>query len=159
MRSLIVSQPRHDHLEELLARIYAAQQRPNWRRWFLHGASPVINVSLLRVLRAVQRFRQRGDEASIRDVADCMTVEHSTASRTVAAAVSAGLLTKTFAADDQRRCVLALTEVGGEALAMVTDRRRGLVADTIADWPETEVETLVALLDQLAGRFERAAGG
>ena len=88
-----------------------------------------------------------------------MAVEHSTASRTVAAVVAAGLITKTSAAEDQRRCVLVLTEDGRKALATVTDRRRELVAETIADWPETDVDILVTLLDRLTERFERAVGG
>ena len=77
----------------------------------------------------------------------------------VIAAVAAGLLTKTSATDDQRRCVLVLSDLGREALARVTERRRELVAETIADWPESDVDTLVTLLDRLTEHFERAAGG
>ena len=98
------------------------------------------NVSTLRVLRAVENS---GGGASISDVAEYMAVEHSTASRTVAAVVAAGLLTKASATDDQRRCVLVLTDVGRKALATVTDRRREVVAETIADWPDADVDTLV----------------
>jgi DNA-binding MarR family transcriptional regulator len=148
----------YDQLDELLTRIHVARQRPSWRRRVLDGAGPVTNVSTLRVLRAVEHCQQNGG-ASIRDVAEYVAVEHSTASRTVGAAVAAGLLTKTSATDDQRRCVLVLSDVGREALARVTDRRRELVAETIADWPETDVETLVTLLDRLTERFERGAGG
>ena len=155
----IVPQSRYDHLDELLTRIHVARQRPSWRRRLLDGASPVTNVSTLRVLRAVEQCQQVGGGASIRDVAEYMAVEHSTASRTVAAVVAAGLITKTSAAEDQRRCVLVLTEDGRTALATVTDRRRELVAETIADWPETDVDKLVTLLDRLTERFERAVGG
>ena len=103
-----------------------------------------------------QRLAQSvGDGASIGDVAEYMAVEHSTASRTVAPVVAAGLLTKTLAADDQRRCVLVLTDAGRQALAAVTDRRRELVADVVADWADGDVEALVTLLDRLAVDFER----
>ena len=95
---------------------------------------------------------------SVSDVAEYMAVEHSTASRTVGAVVSAGLLTKAFASDDQRRCVLVLTELGRNALATVTERRRELVAETIADWPDADVDTLVVLLERLTERFESSAG-
>jgi DNA-binding MarR family transcriptional regulator len=154
----IVPQSRYDHLDELLTRIHVARQRPNWRRRLLDESTPVTNVSTLRALRAVEQCQRLGAGASVRDVADYMAVEHSTASRTVAAVVAAGLLTKTSAADDQRRCVLVLTDVGRKALATVTDRRRELVAETIADWADTDVDQLVTLLDRLAERFERAAG-
>jgi DNA-binding MarR family transcriptional regulator len=149
---------RYDQLDELLTRIHVARQRPSWRRRLLDEAGPVTNVSTLRVLRAVEHCQQTGG-ASIRDVAEYVAVEHSTASRTVGAAVAAGLLTKTSATDDQRRCVLVLSEVGREALARVTDRRRDLVTETIADWPEADVETLVDLLDRLTERLEGAVDG
>ncbi|BBZ20037.1 hypothetical protein MGAD_43720 [Mycolicibacterium gadium] len=112
-------------------------------------------MSTLRVLRAVENS---GDGASVSDVAEYMAVEHSTASRTVGAVVAAGLLTKAFATDDQRRCVLVLTELGRNALATVTERRRRLVAETIADWPDADVDTLVVLLEQLTERFESSSG-
>ena len=152
----IVTQARYDRLDDLLTRIHLARQRPAWRRRLLDGADSVTNVSTLRVLRAVEECERTEAGASIRDVAEFMAVEQSTASRTVAAAVAAGLLTKTSAPDDQRRCALVLTDVGRKALATVTDRRRDLVAETIADWPDTDVDTLVGLLDRLTERFEGA---
>ena len=152
----IVPQSRYDQLDELLTRLHLARQRPNWRRRLLDGAGPVTNVSTLRVLRAVEECQRSGGGASIGDVAEFMAVEHSTASRTVAAVVAAGLLTKTFAPDDQRRCALVLTDVGRKALDTVTDRRRDLVAEAIADWPDANVDTLLSLLDRLTERFERA---
>jgi DNA-binding MarR family transcriptional regulator len=148
---------RYDQLDDLLTRIHIARQRPHWRHRVLGTDSRVANVSTLRVLRAVEQCQDAGG-ASIGDVADFMAVEHSTASRIVAAVVHAGLLAKSSAADDQRRCALTLTDVGRKELAAVTDRRRDLVAESVADWPEADVDTLVALLDRLTERFERAAG-
>jgi len=146
----------YDDLDELLTRIHVARQRPGWRRRLLEESGPVTSVTTLRVLRAVERCQQVGG-ASVRDVAEYMAIEQSTASRTVAAVVASGLLTKTSATDDQRRCVLVLTDVGRKALAEVTDRRRELVAETIADWPDADVDTLVSLLGRLAQRFERGS--
>lgn len=117
-----------------------------------------MTVSTLRVLRAVEQSQLKGAGASIRDVADYLAVEHSTASRTVAAVVAAGLLTKTFAPDDQRRSVLVLSDAGRRTLETVTGRRRELVAETIADWSDTDVDTLVSLLGRLTTRFESMAG-
>jgi len=154
---IYVPQTPYDHLDELLTRLHLARQRPSWRRRLLDG-NPVANVSTLRVLRAVEHSQQAGDGASISDVAEYMAVEHSTASRTVGAVVAAGLLTKEYATDDQRRCVLVLTDVGRKALATVTDRRRELVAETITDWPDADVDTLVTLLERLTERFESSVG-
>lgn len=147
-----------DHLDELLTRIHVARQRPAWRRRLLAGAGAVTNVSTLRTLRAVEHHERHGTGASIGDVADHLGVEHSTASRTVSAVVAAGLLSKSPAADDQRRSVLVLTDAGVRALTAVTDRRRELVAETVADWPGEDIDTLVALLERLTRRLEEAAG-
>ncbi len=155
----IVPQSRYDQLDELLTRIHIARQRPTWRRRLLDGTGPVTNVSTLRVLRAVEQCEHSDEGASIRDVAEYMAVEHSTASRLVATVVAAGLLTKSCAADDQRRRALVLTDTGRKALATVTGRRRDLVAEAIADWPDPDVDALVTLLDRLTERFERAANG
>ena len=152
-----VPHSRYDQLDELLTRIHVARQRPQWRRRVLGTDSVVANVSTLRVLRAVEQGRQP-DGASIRDVAEYLAVEHSTASRLVATVVAAGLLSKSSAADDQRRCTLVLTEVGRKELLAVTERRRALVAETVSDWPEPDVDSLVTFLDRLAERFELAAG-
>jgi DNA-binding MarR family transcriptional regulator len=153
----MVPHSRYDDLDELLTRIHVARQRPGWRRRLLEESGPVTSVTTLRVLRAVERCQQVGGGASVRDVAEYMAVEQSTASRTVATVVTSGLLTKTSATDDQRRCVLVLTDVGRKAIAEVTDRRRELVAETVADWSDTDVDTLVSLLDRLTERFENAA--
>jgi DNA-binding MarR family transcriptional regulator len=146
---------RYDHLDELLTRIHVVRQRPGWRRRLLGSTAPVTSVSTLRVLRAVEQAEEVGNGASIGDVAEYMAVEHSTASRTVGPVVAAGLLTKTLAADDQRRCVLVLTDAGHDALAAVTNRRRELVADVVTDWADDDVDALVTLLDRLAADFER----
>ncbi|SEH53135.1 DNA-binding transcriptional regulator, MarR family [Mycolicibacterium rutilum] len=151
-----VSVSRYDRLDDLLTRIAVARQRPSWRDRILDRTGPVANASTLRVLRAVEQSHPAGG-ASIGDVAEFMAVEHSTASRSVGAVVAAGLVEKAFAAEDQRRCTLVLTDAGRRALETVTERRRELVAETIADWPDANVDTLVDLLDRLAERFERAA--
>lgn len=153
----LVAPSRYDQLDELLTRIAVARQRPGWRDRLLDAAGPVTSASTLRVLRAIEQCQQLSGGASIRDVADFLAVDHSTASRSVTAVVAAGLVTKTSAADDQRRCMLVLTEAGRRASQAVTDRRREVVAEMIADWPDTNVDTLVDLLDRLTERFERAA--
>jgi DNA-binding MarR family transcriptional regulator len=146
---------RYDHLDELLTRIHLVRRRPGWRRLLLADGDAVASVSTLHVLRAVEQREQAGLPASIGDVADFLAVEHSTASRMVAQVVTAGLLTKAVAAEDQRRSSLALTDVGRKSLAQVTDRRRDLVTETIAHWPDDDVDALVGLLDRLVADFER----
>ncbi|MBU9763584.1 winged helix-turn-helix transcriptional regulator [Mycobacterium sp. TNTM28] len=146
---------RYSQLDELLVRIHVVRQRPGWRRRLIDTSGSVPSLSTLRVLRAVEQGEKAGRHPSIGEVAEYMAVEHSTASRTVANVVADGLLTKTLAAEDQRRCLLALTDEGRKALAAVTERRREMVAETVADWPEPDVDTLVDLLQRLVSDFER----
>ena len=93
----IVPRSRYDDLDELLTRIHIARQRPGWRRRLLEESNQVTSVTTLRVLRAVEQCQQVRGGASVRDVAEYMAVEQSTASRTVASVVASGLLTKTSA--------------------------------------------------------------
>lgn len=151
----IVPGSRYDQLDELLVRVHIVRQRPGWRRRLLDTSGAVPTLSTLRVLRAVEQREETGQGASIGEVAEYMAVEHSTASRTVATAVKAGLLTKTLATEDQRRCVLVLTEEGRSALAEVTGRRQEMVAEMVADWPDGDVDALVVLLQRLVADFER----
>ena len=147
--------PRYNQLDELLVRIRIVRQRPGWRRRLIDASGSVPSLSTLRVLRAVEQREKAGQRAAVGEVAEYMAVEHSTASRTVANVVAAGLLTKTHDAEDQRRCVLTLTEEGRNALADVTERRREMVAETVAEWSESDVDKLVDLLEQLVTDFER----
>jgi DNA-binding MarR family transcriptional regulator len=147
--------PALDHLDEVLARVHQARQRPAWRRRLFEGQTAVTSLSTLRALRAVERGDASGAGASVGDVADYMVIEHSTASRLVGRLVESGLLAKTNSPLDQRRCVLNLTEVGRKALDDVTDRRRQMVADSVAGWSVRDVDTLLTLLDRLADDFER----
>ena len=147
--------PRYNRLDELLVRVHTVRQRPGWRRRLIDAATTVPTLSTLRVLRAVEQREKTGHGASIGEVAEYMGVEHSTASRTVTSAVTAGLLTKTLSAEDQRRCVLMLTDRGRDALAEVTARRRDMVAETVAHWSDDDVDTLVDLLERLVTDFER----
>jgi DNA-binding MarR family transcriptional regulator len=103
----------------------------------------------------VERGQRSEVGASVGDVADYMAIEHSTASRLVGRIVEMGLLVKTNAPDDQRRCLLLLTERGQQGLTDITARRRELVAEAITDWPAGDLEILLGLLDRLADDFER----
>jgi DNA-binding MarR family transcriptional regulator len=139
-----------DELDELLVRVRLAHQRPSWRRHLLEGSTHRLGLADLRVLRAVERVT----DPSIRDVADQLGIEHSSASRAVASVVERGFLTRSSAAGDQRRTVLELTTTGRRALEEMTSRRRALVAETVVDWVPADLVRLTELLGRLADDFE-----
>lgn len=150
-----MSSPDLDRLDELLRRIRHAQQRPGWRKQLIAGSEYVTTLSTLRVMRAIERRTLTGRPISVRDVADSMAVEHSTASRAVANAVEEGLVRKAGGDGDQRRCRLELTDRGRIALDEITRQRRDMVAETVVGWRDAELDLLLNLLERLAVDFER----
>jgi DNA-binding MarR family transcriptional regulator len=145
----------YEQLDELLVRLRTARQRHAWRRGSIEPSDGITRFSTLRVLKAVELAESAERNASVRDVAAYTAVEHSTASRAVASAVRAGLLEKSTATEDQRRCLLALTEAGRAALAEAAELRRIAIAETVADWSDGDIQTLLSLLERLASDFER----
>ena len=143
-----------EDLDDCLARIYAIRQRPAWRRRVLDDLKFVKSLTALRVLRAVERRTTAIVRPSVRDVAEEMGTEHSTASRAVASVVEVGFLVKSNDADDQRKCVLSLTDWGLEALSEATERRREMIAESATDWNLAEIGSLTSLLTRLADDLE-----
>ena len=139
-----------DELDELLARVRVAQQRPEWRRRLLSGSAHHLGLSDLRILRAVERR----PEASVGDVAEDLGIKHSTASRAVAHAVRAGFLVKSSSPRDQRRTSLEVTEIGRQALLDMTARRREMVGEVVIDWLPSDIARLNDLLGRLADGFD-----
>ncbi len=111
-----------------------------------------MQISTVLVVDAVAR-RDGVGESSIADVAQGLDVAHSTASRLVARAETAGMLHRRRSTADPRRTVLSLTADGWslqrEAVAFRTARLESL----LVDWSAVDVTTFTRLLE----RFARSA--
>ncbi|GGW72596.1 MarR family transcriptional regulator [Streptomyces caelestis] len=88
------------------------------------------------------------------DLAAHYALDKSTVSRQVAALERAGLIERRPDAEDQRVQVLQLTQAGRRILAQVTDRRRAVFRERLADWP---AEDLSRFADYLV-RYNAGAG-
>ena len=143
----------HD-LDDRLASVRVAIQRPEYRRRLLSGLDIPGGITTLRLLRAVQRLGVE-EAPSIRDVATRLAVEHSTASRSVDTAVKAGLLKREACEEDLRRTRLSLTARGRSLLKKGSARRRELLASVTDGWPSEDIDRLVELLDALRLGFDR----
>jgi DNA-binding MarR family transcriptional regulator len=141
-------------LDDLLAAVRLAVQRPEYRRRLLQGLDIPGGITTLRLLRAVEILSGSGTP-SIKDVAARLAVEHSTASRGVDSVVRAGLLSRQPCVDDQRRTRLTLTAQGRSLLRRTAARRRELLEDVTEDWPTEDVARLIELLDALRAGFDR----
>ncbi len=91
-----------------------------------------------------------GDGCSVGDVAEAVTVAHSTASRLVDRAVRAGMVTRTRDAAEARRAVLRLTPAGERLQASATEFRQRQLAEVTSGWSAGDVTVLSTLLQRFA---------
>ena len=123
------------------------------RRWAAEagrsGAGDATQVGNVLVLEAIDAAFARGS-AAIGDVAVELGLDRSNASRMLAAAVSAGLVTKSVAADDARRAELHLTAAGRSALAAARAWQGEAFLQMTAGWPRQDARRFAAYLQRLA---------
>ncbi|MTV25047.1 winged helix-turn-helix transcriptional regulator [Nitriliruptoraceae bacterium ZYF776] len=142
-----------DRLDEALLVSRRLLQRPGYRRRTRAMLPVPIELTTLRVLRAVERA---GDEPpGVGDVAEVLGVDPSSASRFVEQAVGLGYLERHACPRDRRRSRLALTAPGREVLDAATTTRRALLAEATDGWDEADVAVLADLLDRLVAGFDR----
>lgn len=91
-----------------------------------------------------------GPRAAIGDVAVQLGLDRSNASRMLASAVAAGLVTKTTHPADARRTELTITPVGRDLLAAARAWQDRVFARLVADWPEADARRLAGYLQRLA---------
>jgi DNA-binding MarR family transcriptional regulator len=140
-------------LDDLLARIRVTQQRP-WFRARLLGPDTIGSPAELRVLRAIENSSAAGGAPSIRDVAEELALEQSSASRAVETVARRGLVAKAAADSDSRRTILSLTETGRRALAVTTERRLNVLVDATEGWAADDVTALADLLCRLVDALD-----
>ena len=93
--------------------------------------------------------RGRGSGA-IGEVARQLGLDRSNASRMLAEAVAAGLVTKTVSPDDARRTELGITAAGHELLAAARAWQDQAFARLVAGWPAADARRLAGYLQRLA---------
>jgi len=118
------------------------------RRWAVSDGGQVGHIL---VLEAIDAAAARGS-ALITDVAVELGLDRSNASRMLAAAVSAGLVTKVVAPDDARRTLLGITPDGARLLAAARAWQEETFVRLVADWPVADVRRFAGYLMRLATR-------
>jgi DNA-binding MarR family transcriptional regulator len=143
-----------DDLDDNLVRIRLAVRRPRYRDRMIAGVPELRGLSDLRMLAAIGRHSAFASKLSIRELAEMLSVEHSTASRGVSFLVTSGLVAKVTSAGDQRRVGLALTPRGTEVLEETTNRRRGYLAEVAREWTDSESTALISALSRVADALD-----
>jgi DNA-binding MarR family transcriptional regulator len=141
-------------VDELLQRLVRSVRRPAYRDRILQGVSRIPGAEALRVLRSVELREQRGEPASISDVAGDLEVEQSTASRAVNGVVDRELVIRNADATDLRRTLLTLSDDGRTALDRASANRMELITDLTADWSAAELRDFARLLEKFVARYE-----
>jgi DNA-binding MarR family transcriptional regulator len=125
------------------------------RRWAADAArdaaGDIVHVGHVLVLEAIDAALGRGS-AAIGDVAAELGLDRSNASRMLAGAVSAGLVTKTTSPDDARRTELRMTGDGRSLLAAARAWQQEQFTRMVAGWPAGDARRFAAYLQRLAAQ-------
>jgi DNA-binding MarR family transcriptional regulator len=125
------------------------------RRWAADaardGAGDPAHVGHVLVLEAIDAALAAGTGA-IGEVARQLGLDRSNASRMLADAVAAGLVTKTVSPADARRTELGITAAGADLLAAARAWQDLAFARLVADWPAADARRLAGYLRRLAGQ-------
>jgi DNA-binding MarR family transcriptional regulator len=93
----------------------------------------------------------------VSELAACMGLDASTASRHVRQLEHGGLLARAGDPDDRRASQLRLTPRGRAALDQAMRARAALVDRALADWPGADRAALTTLMTRLADGLDRLA--
>lgn len=94
----------------------------------------------------------RTGPVGVKALAQAMSIDSSTVTRQVAPLVDCGLVDRVPNPDDGRAVLLELSARGRQRLEEVRSSRQDLMRVLLADWPDEDQETFVALLT----RFNQA---
>jgi DNA-binding MarR family transcriptional regulator len=124
------------------------------RRWATRvagdGDGPERGLQDIAVLDAVETAAHRDAEVAVADVAHQLGLDHSGASRFVAAAVERGYLHRTASAHDSRRAVLTVTQEGRRLLDASHLWQDDVYTRLVADWAPDDAARLAQYLRRLA---------
>lgn len=98
---------------------------------------------------ALLRLISRAEQTNVSDVATCLEVDQSVASRQVAWLVESGYAERVVSDEDRRVRVLRLTDAGRELELRVREVSSERVRRAISDWGDDEVATAAAAMRRL----------
>ena len=132
--------------QDLVVALFAVGRRLKAR--LPHGH---VDPGMMFVLHQVQA----NGSLRVSELADCMGLDASTASRHVRHLEDGGYLARTGDPGDRRASRVRLTPKGRGALARAMRARAAVVDRAIADWPDRDRATLTTMLIRLADSLDR----
>ncbi|MEV6306058.1 MarR family transcriptional regulator [Actinoplanes sp. NPDC051861] len=113
------------------------------------GQPATVPVGSVGVLAAIHN-RGRAGPCHVKDLAAEHALDPSTISRTVAALVRAGLVTRSADPDDGRASTLHLTDRGRSVLDSVQQQYQDRLTDALRHWSPDEIAEFTAALHRFA---------
>jgi DNA-binding MarR family transcriptional regulator len=110
-----------------------------------------LDAALMYVLHQVQA----NGTLRVSELASCMGLDASTASRHVRNLEDGGYLARTDDPGDRRASRVRVTPKGRGALARAMRARAAVVDRAVADWPDEDRATLATLMTRLAESLDR----
>jgi DNA-binding MarR family transcriptional regulator len=98
---------------------------------------------------------QANGSLRVSELASCMGLDASTASRHVRSLEDGGYLARTGDPGDRRASRVRVTPKGRGALARAMRARAAMVDRAVADWPDDDRATLATLMTRLADSLDR----
>jgi DNA-binding MarR family transcriptional regulator len=140
-------------IERAMVEIRRLQQQRTLARVSERRGGDRVDPTLTAVVDAVEQHDGAGAPCTVSTVAAALGVDQPRASRLVAAAVDAGLLTRKADQLDGRRALLRLTRSGTEHAARVHRFRRAMFAEAMAGWSPRQVGTFARLLTRFVDSY------
>ena len=110
-----------------------------------------LDPAMMYVLHQVQA----NGSLRVSELASCMGLDASTASRHVRSLEDGGYLARTGDPGDRRASRVRLTPKGRTAMTRAMRARAGVLDRAVADWPDGDRATLATLMTRLADSLDR----
>jgi DNA-binding MarR family transcriptional regulator len=136
-------------IEQAMVAIRRLQQRRTLAKLSAHRSGRPVDPTLTAVVDAVEHH----PDSTVSTVAAALDVDQPRASRLVARAVDAGLLTRTADPTDGRRTLLRLTKAGTTHAAHVHRQRQTLFTQAMSDWTPHQITTFARLLTRFTTAY------
>lgn len=136
-----------------LMRMRRYMTKPPGGEWRVPGTDTTFEFAKIAACEAVYHLSKEG-LVSVGDIANELTLEHSTASRLLADCEADDLIRRTRDAVDRRKVNIALTEWGGHVAKTAVLLHAELLQRLLGEWKPSDVAKFAVLLD----RFSTSVG-
>ena len=124
------------------------------REIFFQNAESCCNGVSLAQCHTLLEIENR-EKISVTELADSLSLDKSTVSRTVDGLVNAGLVERVIPADNRRMAILSLTKTGIKACADINSLSDKYFEDNLSVLTGKEQEELLRLLQKITGNMVR----